>query len=171
LIVLLLASIALFAESAIHRDDFALEYRGHLNTQLYNATIHAQSESLETTLRGDGAINYRVHTRIGPVSHGQVQLTPSSTPNSFTGTLTISFGASHISQPHQLVAQSLGTLNVVPSDHEFITIAGHFNITQGLGAFAGAIGAIDAISYTTVTGNNANHESIWLLTSVFWYYT
>jgi len=113
----------------------------------------------------EGDINYEIQQRfIGPVSVLNGTGKWVNVGESLTASLQLSFGGSHITQPHVLNLVTLGNVYILPAHSEVTTYVAQLNVTSGLGAFQGASGGITINGYQ----EDATGAATWLVSGVFW---
>jgi len=162
--LLVVALTLVSSQRRTRRIDVILEYTGNVNWQANTAELGSQSESIRTSLSSDGQIHYEVLSRLrGAVSRINAVLVWIEQGKSYNATLDISFGGSHVNQPHILHAKTLQPAIVLPSHHEVLASIGVYNITSGEGAFNDVTGGITVNGYHAVSG-----EATWIINAIFW---
>eukprot|EP01123_Difflugia_compressa_P003458 TRINITY_DN144_c0_g1_i1.p1 TRINITY_DN144_c0_g1~~TRINITY_DN144_c0_g1_i1.p1 ORF type:complete len:214 (+),score=46.98 TRINITY_DN144_c0_g1_i1:99-644(+) len=147
-----------------YRIDLILEYTGKVDWNNNQFSLTSVSETIQVLLATNGDIHYDVISRLrGPVSHLTGTLNWVTVGKSFTSTINLSFGGSHISQPHVLTATTIEYGYVLPAHHEVIASISQYNITGGQGAYASVSGGITVNGYHTIAG-----DATWLVNAVFW---
>jgi hypothetical protein len=161
---LLLLAIIVNGQEPTERIDFTLEYTGTVSGESMNFTLKSQSEEIRTLINPQGDIHYEIINQFfGPVSHLNGTFSWVDMGKTFKGAFFLSFGASHILQPHVLQLTSIDMGYVLRSNQEIMHTIGIFNVTYGQGAFAGANGGATLIGY-----NFADGQATWLVTGMFW---
>jgi len=148
----------------MRRIDVILEYTGIVDWKKSIITLSSVSEEIQTLIDVTGQINYDVITRLkGSVTFLNGTMAWNEMGVSYNATLDVSFGGSHIFQPHVIHATTLGPARVLPSHHEIMTSIAQCNITGGEGAFAGAVGGLTINGYHSVSG-----IATWVVNIIFW---
>jgi len=164
IIIAILALVSVICQDRYQRIDFSLEYTGKVSVTTMMFSLKTVSETITTMIDPTGDINYEISERIiGPVSLMNGTYNWVDVDKTFTSNFYLSFGGSHISQPHVISLTSLDLGFVLPSQPEITHVIAQYNVTSGIGAFQNATGGVTVIGYSM-----ANGDATYLVSGIFW---
>eukprot|EP01124_Arcella_intermedia_P017998 TRINITY_DN24974_c0_g1_i1.p1 TRINITY_DN24974_c0_g1~~TRINITY_DN24974_c0_g1_i1.p1 ORF type:complete len:173 (-),score=10.13 TRINITY_DN24974_c0_g1_i1:65-583(-) len=166
---LLLAFLVLLgtalAQEPTQRVDFSLEYIGAIDLTAKTFSLKAESQNIRTDINPEGHINYHVQDRFfGSVSHINGSFAWVQIGKTFISTMDLSFGGSHVSQPHVLHLATISNGYMLPAHPLVSTFVSDYQIVSGEGAYANATGGVTVNGYEYTADNRA----VWLISGLFW---